>query len=79
MSEYTYDSWKNDMLTSCISIYNCPQCGSLLDINDNFYFPDRDTYICHQCNIAFTQITPGEIIITNEQVWNDSKTEFENK
>ena len=79
MSEYIYDSWKKDMLSNCITIYHCPQCGSLLDVNDNFYFPDCDTYICHHCNIAFTQVTPGEIIITHEQVWNNSKTEFENK
>jgi len=76
MSEYTYDSWKRDMLSDCITIYHCPQCGSLLDVNDNFYLPDTDTYICDICNIAFTQVTPGEIVITHKLTWDRVKQEF---
>ena len=64
MTEYTYDSWKKDLLATHILIYFCPQCGAKLRINDNLYFPDTDTYICDACNIAFTPIHPGEIIIT---------------
>jgi hypothetical protein len=63
--EYTYDSWKEDLLKTCISIHYCPQCGLKLKIDDNCYFPDRSTYFCKRCLITFTQITPGEIIITN--------------
>lgn len=68
MTNYTYDSWKKDLLTTHILIYFCPQCGTKLRVDDNLYFPDSDTYICDTCDIAFTPIHPGELIITHKNL-----------
>jgi Zn finger protein HypA/HybF involved in hydrogenase expression len=76
LGDYTYDSWKKDMVTDCILVMRCLQCGSFLTVNDNFYFPDRDTYICERCNIAFTQVIPGEIVITHKLVWDEKEQKF---
>ena len=76
MTEYTYDSWKKDLLTKHILVHFCPQCGLELHTIDNLYFPDHDTYICNNCEIAFTLIVPGELLITHKLTWDPITNKF---
>jgi len=71
-----YDLWIKDMIIGSIILHSCPQCGKELKRVENLYFPDRDTYNCDFCNLGFTQIAPGEIIITYKIIWDDSKNNF---
>jgi len=61
--------WKTDLINICIGITFCPQCGKKTTVQQNLYFPDRDTYLSKKCNIAFTPITTGEIVITHGVKW----------
>ncbi len=66
-------SLKRDMVGIFILMNYCPQCGSRLHREENLYL-NKDTYVCNRCNLGFTQINPGEIIVTHKLIWD--KQEF---
>jgi transposase-like protein len=65
MRKFTSD-WKKYLYDRSIGISFCPECGRETLRLENHYFPDRDSYKCIECDIVFTSIVPGEIIVTSQ-------------